>query len=72
MWLSFSLRMPQFRVASYLVFAVMAIRLLFFDTWMHFAVYQPVLNERFLAFFVSIAALYLAAHFLRQQRQLLH
>ena len=32
MWLSFNLRMPQLRIFSYGVFAIVAVRLLFFDT----------------------------------------
>jgi uncharacterized membrane protein len=47
----------------------MAIRLLFFDTTVNARTFQPVLNERFLAFIVSIAALYVAAYILWRQRE---
>ena len=67
-WLSVTLRMPQLRGYSYAVFAIMAMRLLFFDTVVNLRTYQPVLNERFLAFLVSIAALYLTGYLLRQKR----
>jgi uncharacterized membrane protein len=69
MWLSFTLRMPQLRRYSYAVFAIMAVRLLFFDTMVDVRTFQPVLNERFLAFLVSIAALYLTGYLLRQKRE---
>jgi uncharacterized membrane protein len=68
MWLSFTLRMAQFRNYSYAVFAVMALRLFFFDTTVNLRTFQPVLNERFLAFIVSIAALYLVAYLLWRGR----
>ena len=57
-WLSFTLRIPVFRSFSYAVFAVMAVRLLFFDTAVELATFRPVLNERFLTFIISITALY--------------
>jgi uncharacterized membrane protein len=60
-WLSLIFRMPLFRVCSYAVFAAMAVRLLFFDTRVDLATFQPILNERFLAFLVSITALYFAS-----------
>jgi uncharacterized membrane protein len=69
MWLSFTLRMPKLRYYSYVVAAAMAIRLLFFDTTVNARTFQPVLNERFLAFIVSIAALYVAAYILWRQRE---
>ena len=68
MWLSFRLRMPQLRVFGYIVFAGVALRLLFFDHMVDVRTFQPVLNERFLAFLVSIAALYLTGYLLRQKR----
>ena len=57
-WLSFALRVPQLRWYSCVVFFAMAVRLFFFDTQVSIGAFQPVLNERFLAFAVSIAALY--------------
>jgi uncharacterized membrane protein len=61
--------MPQFRVCSYAVFTVVAIRLLFFDTTINLRTFTPVLNERFLAFLVSIAAIYLSGHLLWRERK---
>lgn len=64
MWLSLTLRMPRLRHYSYVVFVVVAVRLLFFDTSVNISTFQPVLNERFLAFAVSIAAMYASRHLL--------
>ena len=66
-WLSYSLRMPQLRWYSWVAFFLMAVRLLFFDTAVNWRTFQPVLNERFLAFAVSIAALYVAGYFLLRE-----
>jgi uncharacterized membrane protein len=70
-WLSFALRMPQFRNYSYAVFVVMAGRLLLFDTKVDLQTFQVVFNERFLAFFISITATYLCAYLLWRQRKTL-
>jgi uncharacterized membrane protein len=69
MWLSFTLRMPRLRVYSYVIFAAMTIRLLFFDTTVNIGTFQPVLNERFLAFVIGIAATYAAVYVLWRQRE---
>jgi uncharacterized membrane protein len=68
-WLSFTLRMPQLRWYSYVVFFTMAMRLLFFDTAVDIGTFRPVINERFLAFLVSIAALYVGGYFLLRERK---
>ena len=68
MWLSFRFGISQFRWYSYAVFAVTTLRLLFFDTIVDAAEYQPILNERVLAFAVSISAMYLTSYILRRQR----
>jgi len=68
MWLSFRLRMPYLRGFSYAVFAAVAVRLMFFDTTVEMRTFTPVLNERFLAFLVSIAAMYLAGYILWRER----
>ncbi len=64
MWLAFRAKIPVFRYYSYLVFSAVVIRLFFFDTPVSLRTFQPVLNERFLAFAVSIAALCVASYFL--------
>jgi uncharacterized membrane protein len=69
MWLSFTLRIPYLRNYSYAIFVAMTVRLLFFDTSVNMRTFQPVLNERFLAFIVSIAATYLTAYVLWRQRK---
>jgi uncharacterized membrane protein len=69
LWLSFTLRMPHLRIYSYVIFVIMAGRLLIFDTSVNMRTFQPVLNERFLAFIVGIAAAYLAAYLLWRQRE---
>ncbi len=68
-WLSFTLRMPQLRSYGYAVFAIMALRLLFFDHTVDMQTFRPVINERFLAFLTGIAALYSAGYLLRQARE---
>jgi len=68
MWLSFRLRMPYLRGFSYAVFAAVAVRLMFFDTTVEMRTFTPVLNERFLAFLVSIAAMYLTSYILWRER----
>jgi uncharacterized membrane protein len=69
MWLSFTLRMPHLRNYSYAIFVIMVGRLLIFDTSINIGTFQPVLNERFLAFIAGIAAVYLAAYLLWRQRE---
>ena len=66
--LSFTFRMPQLRNYSYVVFLAMAVRLLFFDTPVVISSFQPVINERFLAFVIGIAATYLAAYLLWRRK----
>ncbi len=68
MWLSFTLRMPNLRNYSYVIFLAMAVRLIFFDTTVDMRSFQPVLNERFLAFVVGITATYISAYILWRQR----
>lgn len=68
-WLSFHLEIPLFRAFSYGVFVMMGVRLLFFDTGVDVRGFRPILNERFLAFFVSIAATYLVAYLLWRGRE---
>ena len=63
-WLSFRLGLYQLRLFALGVFAVMIVRLLLFDTMaVDLQTFRPVLNERFLAFAVGIAGLYLAGYF---------
>ncbi len=72
-WLSFILRMPQLRYYSYAIFFIVVVRLLFFDTSVSMRDFKPVLNERFLAFAVSIAAMYLVGHrFFRVRKSFRH
>ncbi|HEY40842.1 MAG TPA: DUF2339 domain-containing protein [Dehalococcoidia bacterium] len=69
MWLSLKFRMPLLRISSYIVFVVMSIRLLSFDTQLSLRDFTPFLNERFLAFIVSIAAVYLTGYLLWRERE---
>jgi uncharacterized membrane protein len=71
MWLSFTLKMPQLRWYSYAAFFITAVRLLFFDHTVDMRTFRPVLNERFLAFLISVIALYIAGYILRQRREAL-
>ncbi len=69
MWLSFVLLMPKFRVYSYIVFIIMAGRILLFDSALGSKVFVPVLNWRFLTFAAAIAAAYLTAYQLYRRRR---
>jgi len=69
MWLSLTLRIAQLRWFSIGVFAIMTVRLLFFDTTIDMRTFRPILNERFLAYLVGIAALYLSAYLLWRERE---
>jgi uncharacterized membrane protein len=69
-WLSFTRRMPTLRWYSYVVFFIVAVRLLFFDISVDdVRTFQPVLNEHFLAFLVSIAAFYIAGYLSLRERR---
>ena len=59
--ISLVIKMPSVRVFGYGVFALMVGKLLYEDTGISVSAHDPVLNLRFLAFLVSIAALYLSA-----------
>jgi hypothetical protein len=67
-WLSFRLKMPYLRNYCYVIFLAMAWRLLAFDTTINIRTFTPVLNERFLAFIISIAATYLTVYILRKNK----
>ena len=69
MWLSLRLKIPLFRAFSYGVFVLMAGRLLFFETSLDMPTFRPIINERFLAFFISIAAMYLTVYLLWRGRE---
>ncbi|MFC1978739.1 DUF2339 domain-containing protein [Chloroflexota bacterium] len=62
MWLTFRVKMPLFRIVSYIIFAAVAVRLIFFDTWITPIDFNPLYNDRFLAFAASIAAMYLTGY----------
>jgi len=69
MWLYLRLKISLFRGYSYAVFALVAIRLMFYDTSLDISHYQPVFNERFLAFVVSIAAMYATSYLTWRHQQ---
>ena len=60
-WLSFATKSHAPRFFGYGLFALVAVKLLSFDTLISVSDDDPVLNLRFFAFSVSIAALYLCA-----------
>jgi uncharacterized membrane protein len=63
-WVSFRLDLQPLRIFALGVFAIMSVRLLFFETLaVDSRTFQPILNERFLAFGVGIVAAYLAGYF---------
>jgi uncharacterized membrane protein len=57
-WLSFILKLPYIRYISYIVFMAMAWALLIFGITMDKTDFTPVINQRFLAFFIGIVAAY--------------
>jgi uncharacterized membrane protein len=62
-WLSFRLNVYQLRLFALGIFAVMAVRLLAFETFsVDLKTYRPILNERFASFAAGIAATYAAAY----------
>jgi uncharacterized membrane protein len=67
-WLSFTLRTPLLRFASYAVFAAMAARLLFFDARLSLPDATAFINERFLAFLICIVATYFAGFLVWRNR----
>ena len=60
-WLSFAMKSHAPRFFGYGLFVLVAVKLLSFDTLISVSDDDPVLNVRFLAFSMSIAALYLCA-----------
>ena len=60
-WLSFAMKSQAPRFFGYGLLALVAIKLLSFDTLISVSDDDPVLNVRFLAFSMSIATLYLCA-----------
>ena len=71
MWLSFRLGIVELRLFGMGVFAVMAVRLLFFDTPVELKDFRMVLNYRMLAFASGVAALYAAAYLVRRKQDML-
>ena len=71
-WLSFRLRMWTLRASGLCVFAVLAVRVLAFDTTIgDLGDFQVILNSRMLAFASAITALYLAAYLVRRGSHLM-
>ena len=71
-WLSFRLRMWNLRASGLCVFAVLAVRVLAFDTTIDdLGNFQVILNSRMLAFASAITALYLAAYLVRRGSHLI-
>ena len=69
MWLAFREKIQLFRYESYIAFLLVAIRLFGFDTWGWNKTLQPIFNERFLAFIVSIALMWLVVWLLWRNRK---
>ena len=70
-WLSFVLKIPLLRYCSYAVFTAMFWRMLIFDTTLDITTFKPVLNARFLAFIIGIAATYLTVFILWRRRDII-
>jgi uncharacterized membrane protein len=67
-WLSVRLKLAQFLIYALCAFGLVAVRLLFFDSWLPSRAYTPVFNERLLAFLAGSAAMFFAAYFTRRNR----
>jgi len=63
-WLALRTGIDMFRWAGYGAFFITAFRLLIFDTAITVRDFVPVVNERFLAYAVGIAAMYVTGFFL--------
>ena len=61
-YVAFQLRMPNARIFALAAFGLVALRLFLFDTNVDLRTYNVVLNERMLAFALSIAAIYVTAY----------
>jgi uncharacterized membrane protein len=68
MWVAGAIRLPLLRYFGYMTFVIMAIRLVFIDTFVKIPNFQPVINLRFLAFVTGILAAYTGAWLLRHDR----
>ena len=69
-WLSFRLGLYELRLFSLGVFAIVAVRLLAFDTRdVDLETFRPIINLRFLAFAVGIASMCLTAYSLRRWKE---
>jgi uncharacterized membrane protein len=68
-WLSFRLKLPLLRYCGYAVFAAIFWRLLIYDTTVEIATLTPVLNARFLAYIIAIAAIYLTVYIFWRRRE---
>jgi len=71
MWISLKTGLPRLRIPGYLVYIAAFLRLMIFDTDLPTRLYVPVLNERVLAFLISIALLYITAVFLKRRDSVL-
>jgi uncharacterized membrane protein len=67
-WFSLKFQIRNFHYAGYLIFLLMAVRLLGFDTPVSSREFVPVINMRVLAFLFGIAATYLAGHLLWRKK----
>ena len=70
-WVAFQVRMPRVRIFGYAAFGLVAIRLILFDTQVDLSTYDVILNERMLAFALSIAAMYATAYLFWRYRDAL-
>jgi uncharacterized membrane protein len=71
MWVAFQVRMPRVRIFGYAAFGLVVIRLILFDTRVDLSAYNVILNERMLAFVLSIAAMYVTAYLFWRYRKAL-
>jgi uncharacterized membrane protein len=68
-WSAIRLKLPRLMDFSMIAFVLVGGRLLRYDTVVDVSTYQPIINERVLAFIVGIAATYSSAYLIRRARE---
>ena len=66
-WISSRLRMREIKAIGIAVLILMIIKIMFFDTHVGIKNFQPVINNRVLAFATVVAALYISAYFFKKE-----
>jgi uncharacterized membrane protein len=68
-WLSFKVNFPLFRLFSYAAFTGFTLRLLVLDSPIDVRQFVPLLNERFYAYFIAVAAIYVSGALIKRNKE---